>query len=447
MKLRTGATVTSPADTFFGTVCMANDVIFTGSLFRDQPCGPGSVSWPNGDVHTCHWLFDAARHTVTSFGPGTFVTSTGVIYKGCWQRVAGDDTPAADCGVEAVCCSDLGGLTGDVSVEFDKSTTYAGEWSDGAPHGSGTMTWQVWNGENSFKGRWQHGKPCGLGTFVGFHHATKYTGAWDGPRRSGMGTEESRAGNRYTGEWLDNKRHGFGEFKVVQWTCDAHFGQNQRDTVTPSAEDLARNRALGHNTWTCIPFVYTGMWRRNMRHGQGKIVYESKHTFEGCWHCDQWSGYGVFTWPCGSTYKGEWKHGKRSGQGTQVYVMVKGEMSTGEAKEATKIQEVYTGEWRCGLRHGRGRHVRADGTEQAGWWVKDVLTVGPRSEAAKQCLVHNKLRTDADGISTEAVLITVASTEPADDTTVGDAHAPFTGVELVTGARWAPPKAYQFARC
>ena len=84
---------------------------------------------------------------------------------------------------------------------------------------------------------------------------------------------------------------------------------------------------------------YTGWWKMNCRHGQGKYTWGSGNSYSGKWEFNQAHGFGiminVFT---GNRYEGNWEYNKRNGFGKLVY----------------RDGNIYEGNWVYGQRTGKG---------------------------------------------------------------------------------------------
>jgi hypothetical protein len=97
------------------------------------------------------------------------------------------------------------GLTdGSASTEIGTGR-YAGGWTDGRPHGVGTMEWD--NGI-TYEGEWREGRFNGFGA-KRYSRGGGYEGAWVDGKRHGAGTTLYKAG-RWEGPFVDDKADGVG---------------------------------------------------------------------------------------------------------------------------------------------------------------------------------------------------------------------------------------------
>lgn len=96
-----------------------------------------------------------------------------------------------------------------------------------------------------------------------------------------------------------------------------------------------------------------------VRHGQGRIVYDSGNVYDGQWEHDKRSGVGRFEYACGDVYEGEWSMGMYHGQGKY----------TGRQHGSDE----YEGEWEADKPHGHGRYLYRDsGDVYDGQWVRGM---------------------------------------------------------------------------
>ena len=80
-----------------------------------------------------------------------------------------------------------------------RTATYNGEWRDGRPHGTGTMTYAD---GRCYHGEWDSGQPHGRGTM--HTKGSVYHGDWREGWRHGKGTTIDANGDVHNGEWDQN---------------------------------------------------------------------------------------------------------------------------------------------------------------------------------------------------------------------------------------------------
>ena len=86
--------------------------------------------------------------------------------------------------------------------------------------------------------------------------------------------------------------------------------------------------------------------------GYGKIMFNNKESYTGCWKDGHYNGQGTATYATGNQYVGEWKDGDYNGQGT--YTWTDGDK--------------YVGGWKDGKKNGQGIYTYADGNAWIGIW-------------------------------------------------------------------------------
>ena len=79
---------------------------------------------------------------------------------------------------------------------------------------------------------------------------------------------------------------------------------------------------------------YTGDYLQDMKHGQGKFVWESGNWYEGQYVSDKRNGYGEMHWTDGTVYKGDWQFGAQHGKGLLI-------LPDGDEKEGIIENNVY----------------------------------------------------------------------------------------------------------
>eukprot|EP00123_Amoebidium_parasiticum_P001372 comp12443_c0_seq1/m.7364 comp12443_c0_seq1/g.7364 ORF comp12443_c0_seq1/g.7364 comp12443_c0_seq1/m.7364 type:complete len:396 (-) comp12443_c0_seq1:563-1750(-) len=140
---------------------------------------------------------------------------------------------------------------GEVSYGWPDGRRYVGEFKEGKPHGTGTLTWP--------DNRW-------------------YAGRWVEGRQDGQGTYQGPDGRTYRGEWSRGKQHGKG---VLAW-------KDGRE--------------------------YDGGFINGAQHGFGRLRWPDGRTFEGQWVCGHAHGQGKMAFPDGEWFEGEWADGVNIGK-------------------------------------------------------------------------------------------------------------------------------------
>ena len=109
---------------------------------------------------------------------------------------------------------------------------------------------------------------------------------------------------------------------------------------------------------------YEGNWRNDVRHGKGKMTWQSNANrtpelggwrYEGEWQEDLPEGHGVLLYDVdGGKYEGSWVQGKKFGLG----------------REMLPDGVVYEGEFKSNVRDGKGRLTDANGDVYEGKFVE-----------------------------------------------------------------------------
>lgn len=86
--------------------------------------------------------------------------------------------------------------------------------------------------------------------------------------------------------------------------------------------------------------------------GYGKIIFNDKQSYTGCWKNGRKEGQGSYTYADGENYSGEYKDGVFHGQGTYTW------------SDGGK----YVGGWKDGKKNGQGIYTYADGNVWIGKW-------------------------------------------------------------------------------
>jgi len=120
---------------------------------------------------------------------------------------------------------------------------------------------------------------------------------------------------------------------------------------------------------------YTGQWRGQRRHGQGRLVTPDGESYEGQWAKDVAHGHGKYVFFDGATYSGEFLKGLQSGKGLEVWAdnsRYDGEFREGHKNGAgiwrSAAGDMFKGNFQNDLMHGDGEYKFADGRLYRGLW-------------------------------------------------------------------------------
>lgn len=174
---------------------------YTGSLKDNMPDGKGTYKWNDGTSYTGNWLAGKAD------GDGVF-TSSSCKLKGIFSKnklISGSATMYGK-NVEVKFNVSNGVVDySNVTVTFNDSTTYNGEWNKGIT-GNGIITFA--NGD-TYAGSFQLGKFNGSGTYT-WKNGSSYDGNWSENMMNGKGTYyyNSNKSRYINGKFKSNKPVG-----------------------------------------------------------------------------------------------------------------------------------------------------------------------------------------------------------------------------------------------
>jgi len=195
---------------------------------------------------------------------------------------------------------------------------------------------------------------------------SKYHIFKEGVIKDGVGTFASSA-SRYEGEWKKDERHGWGK---IAWTTGGYYiGQ-----WFANAKQGFGFQSYGGGKWEGD--TYSGYWRNSSREGKGTYLWNNGDRYEGYWKAGKKEGKGVFFFSSsGNRYDGLYKNDKRNGEGTfhwsngDIYcgMWVNG-VKQGMGTYRWETGQVYIGEWKKNERYGRGTMVWPNGANYEGSW-------------------------------------------------------------------------------
>ena len=269
---------------------------YVGEWAAGKKHGTGRYFFKNGDFYDGQFRFNIAK------GMGVYVhTVAGGIYKGEWDK-------------------DM--RNGRGTYVFKNGSRYTGNWVDNQIHGKGKFDFNV---GAYYRGEFEHNRKHGRGIFT-WPNNNVYKGTFVNDILEGQGEMTYVMGHVYKGGWSNSKKNGYGVFTY----CDGH--------------------------------VYAGEWVDDCREGQGKMTYlpgtELVESYEGSWKNDEKDGFGVYIYrkADGCVYEGDWRKNRRHG---------KGKLSFSDGS-------FYRGDFLMELMHGYGIHVSADGSQYEGEWFENM---------------------------------------------------------------------------
>jgi hypothetical protein len=149
-----------------------------------------------------------------------------------------------------------------------------------------------------------NGRARGRGTLEWRHdgQTSRYAGELSDGRPHGRGIYEGADGTRYEGEHRDGRRHGSGVFT----TADGFRYEGGFDDGEFSGS--------GVQTWS-DGARYEGGFRDGAFSGRGVYVWADGTRYEGEFRDGAFNGNGVQTWPDGDRYEGEFRDDRAHGAG------------------------------------------------------------------------------------------------------------------------------------
>lgn len=133
---------------------------------------------------------------------------------------------------------------------------------------------------------------------------------------------------------------------------------------------------------------YEGMFKDNLKHGVGAMIYPNKDVYAGEWFENKMQGEGSYTYSkTQDVYSGTWVDGKKQGKGRYEFTADRsvlvghweaGQLTTG--KWELKGAAVYDGEFKLGKPFGPGQFTFESGLVQTGEYA--VIKVPGEEEEA-----------------------------------------------------------------
>ena len=90
----------------------------------------------------------------------------------------------------------------------------------------------------------------------------------------------------------------------------------ERERQIRSFQETVFQRIIG--TFETRNGTYTGEWKADLRHGQGKYTWANGDVYEGMWKNGLMDGEGMLRQVDGTKYKGGYKEGLKEGNGVLI---------------------------------------------------------------------------------------------------------------------------------
>jgi len=265
---------------------------------------------------------------------------------------------------------------------FACGDTYEGEWRAGMYHGHGKYSSAE---SDEYEGEWRDDKMTGRGKYYYRDLGDTYEGDWDGGVKEGHGKYTCADGTIFIGQYENGELIKNIKINASNYASGTD-ASGKRLMFISATHTCSRMREVGLDKFTydgaTVPSDQDGLKiPGKMRHGEGKIRYESGTSYAGQWAHDKRNGYGKFVFACGDVYEGEFKDNMYHGQGkyhsdeTDTYEgQWHEDKMHGQGKYLfRKSGNIHQGGYVNGVREGRGTLTKADGTVLEGEWKAGEL--------------------------------------------------------------------------
>ncbi len=190
-----------------------------------------------------------------------------------------------------------------------------------------------------------------------YSDGSEYTGSLDGYIRSGTGTLTYANGDVYTGEWKNDEIHGQGRFEYYSST-DVYEGYIEGGKKSGFGKYTYKSLTQSPNT------IYEGNYQNDLPNGQGKLTFYDGSVYEGNFTNGTRQGQGKHTFANGDVYEGEILNGRAHGQGKYTFA----------------CGDVYEGQFEHGVIHGQGKYTWASGRDYTGLFKNGVAVYTDKTE-------------------------------------------------------------------
>ncbi|CAD8181510.1 unnamed protein product [Paramecium pentaurelia] len=247
----------------------------------------------------------------------------------------------------------------DTPYQLLNGDVYVGQWAEGKPFGLGKIYYldhQVYEGQvvdgvpdgegrkifkdgSFYTGQFKMGEINGKGKFTrqdGF----KYEGDFLCGRPDGNGIETWPDGTNYQGQYKLGKKNGKGTFT---WSNRKNKKTGKLETYTGFFKNDVFH-GQGRYEWL-DDRIYDGEWVEGRMEGKGEFIWPDKRKYTGHYLKDIKSGYGELEWPDGKKLSGQWRMGKLTGI---VTLTIKGKIKEGQTEP--EPDKIFLSEWEDGRR-------------------------------------------------------------------------------------------------
>jgi hypothetical protein len=258
--------------------------VYEGTFVRSKRHGRGVRVFANEDRYEGEWVDDQMH------GRGVHTSSNVVKPQGKGKKNGGRGVLVYD----GEYCN--GHQTGEASITYTFTphvTTEEREAVTKAPQQQ--VDWE-WNGEFEF--------PEGSGCWHRGRGATTYQGGVLRGRFHGQGALRSPDGKLWRGEWANGQLHGHGERVYLPLELDTLTTKDMLEKDVPSF-----TLAAGGKMGLYGVVRYAGDFVKNVRHGEGELLYTNGHRLRGQLVNGFVEGVGCYGFG-GQGDNARWRHGE-----------------------------------------------------------------------------------------------------------------------------------------
>lgn len=201
----------------------------------------------------------------------------------------------------------------------------------------------------------------------------KYEGNFIKGELNGWGRYISSKGICYEGLFIDGILNGKGEIIKID--------ENRRKNIYKGDIKIFKKEGKGEEKTN--DYIYEGDFSKDLKHGNGKIIYNKGDSYEGKFTYGEITGKGFYIWKNNHTYFGDFVGGKMHGKG--LYKWTDGNQYEGDyvnnVKEGKgefkwKDGRIYKGEFKNGRPHGKGlitvKGITFDAIFENGKYIGDL---------------------------------------------------------------------------
>ena len=191
---------------------------------------------------------------------------------------------------------------------------------------------------------------------------------------TGKGVLNLKNGKKYEGKFLKGELFGWCRYISTKGICYEgifingvldgkgeiiKIDENRRKNIYKG--DIKNFKKEGKGEERTSDYFYEGDFANDLKHGNGKIVYNKGDSYEGQFTNGEITGKGFYTWKNKHTYFGDFVGGKMHGKGLYKWTdgnQYEGEyinnIKEGQGEFKWKDGRIYKGGFEKGRPHGKG---------------------------------------------------------------------------------------------